>query len=88
MAELCINDDCSAGAPAGSLAGVLARQERYCGSDHCEGMVPSQLPASRRRYFFKVWMISRAAFAPEPPVSPVPGCVPFPHKNKFSIGVR
>ena len=29
---------------------------------------------------FKSFRISRAAFAPEPPVSPVPGCVPDPHR--------
>ena len=33
--------------------------------------------------FFNSFNISRAAFAPEPPVSPAPGCVPLPHKYKF-----
>ena len=28
-----------------------------------------------------------AALAPEPPVRPVPGCVPLPHKYRRSIGV-
>src|SRR6185369_4360579 len=32
--------------------------------------------------------ISRAALAPEPPVSPTPGCVPEPQRYKFWIGVR
>ena len=31
--------------------------------------------------------ISRAAFAPDPPVKPAPGCVPEPHKYRFCIGV-
>ena len=47
----------------------------------------SRQPARRQRYFFSVFTISRAAFAPDPPVKPAPGCVPFPHKYKFSIGV-
>src|SRR5580698_4744086 len=38
-------------------------------------------------YFFSSFNISLAAFAPDPPVSPAPGCVPLPHKYKFSIGV-
>ena len=33
-------------------------------------------------------IISLAAFAPDPPVSPIPGCVPEPHKYRFLIGVR
>lgn|SRR5579871_6727834 len=36
---------------------------------------------------FITFAISLAAFAPEPPVNPAPGCVPEPHKNKFLIGV-
>src|SRR5712692_7347251 len=43
-------------------------------------------PARHRRYFFRSFNISRAAFAPEPPVKPAPGCVPLPHKYKFRIG--
>ena len=39
------------------------------------------------RYFFSAFAISRAALAPDPPVSPVPGCVPLPHKYSRSIGV-
>jgi hypothetical protein len=31
--------------------------------------------------------ITRAAFAPEPPVSPVPGCVPDPQRYSPGIGV-
>lgn len=31
-------------------------------------------------YRFKSFRISRAALAPEAPVSPEPGCVPDPHK--------
>jgi hypothetical protein len=38
-------------------------------------------------YFFSCFNISRAAFAPDPPVNPAPGCVPDPHKYKFLIGV-
>src|SRR5271169_208282 len=38
-------------------------------------------------YFFSAFAISRAALAPEPPVSPVPGCVPLPHRYRRSIGV-
>lgn len=38
-------------------------------------------------YSFKALNISRAAFAPDPPVNPAPGCVPLPHRYKFSIGV-
>jgi len=34
-------------------------------------------------YFFISFKISRAAFAPDPPVNPAPGCVPEPHKYKF-----
>jgi hypothetical protein len=37
---------------------------------------------------FNSLRISLAAFAPEPPVNPAPGCVPLPHKYRFSIGVR
>src|SRR5207302_4524923 len=37
---------------------------------------------------FRSFIISRAAFAPEAPVSPVPGCVPDPQRYRFSIGVR
>ena len=47
---------------------------------------------SRRRprhlYFFSSFKISRAAFEPEPPVRPAPGCVPLPQRYKFVIGVR
>src|SRR5437588_1419450 len=39
-------------------------------------------------YRRKCFRTSRAAFAPEPPVSPAPGCVPLPHKYRFWIGVR
>jgi hypothetical protein len=39
-------------------------------------------------YRFRSFKISRAAFAPDPPVSPAPGCVPEPHKYRFWIGVR
>jgi hypothetical protein len=39
-------------------------------------------------YFFKSFKISRAAFAPDPPVNPAPGCVPDPHRYRFLIGVR
>src|SRR5271169_5691697 len=35
-----------------------------------------------RLYFFKCFNISRAAFAPDPPVNPAPGCVPDPHRYK------
>jgi hypothetical protein len=38
-------------------------------------------------YFFSAFAISLAALAPDPPVSPVPGCVPLPHKYRRSIGV-
>ena len=31
-------------------------------------------------YFFSAFKISRAAFAPDPPVRPVPGCVPLPQR--------
>jgi len=34
-------------------------------------------------YFFRSFKISRAAFAPEPPVKPAPGCVPEPQRYKF-----
>ena len=53
-----------------------------------EGKLPSRRPARRRRYFLIAFKISLAAFAPEAPVSPTPGCVPLPHKYKFSMGVR
>ncbi len=33
-----------------------------------------------RHRFFKSFRISRAAFAPDPPLSPVPGCVPDPQR--------
>ncbi len=48
------------------------------------GMTPTWAPG----YFFNSFAISLAAFAPEPPVNPAPGCVPLPHKYRFSIGVR
>src|SRR5207247_9107021 len=38
--------------------------------------------------YFESFRISRAAFAPEPPVSPVPGCVPEPHRYSPWTGVR
>ena len=44
--------------------------------------------ASRCSYFFSSFKISRAAFEPEPPVRPAPGCVPLPQRYKFVIGVR
>jgi hypothetical protein len=31
-------------------------------------------------YFLSSFKISRAAFAPDPPVKPAPGCVPEPHR--------
>jgi hypothetical protein len=31
-------------------------------------------------YFFNAFRIAFAAFAPEPPVNPAPGCVPDPHR--------
>jgi hypothetical protein len=37
---------------------------------------------------FRSFKISFAAFIPEPPVSPVPGCVPDPQRYKLRIGVR
>ena len=40
-----------------------------------------------RRYTPRL-MISRAAFCPEPPVMPPPGCVPAPHRYRPAIGVR
>src|SRR5437763_251259 len=40
-------------------------------------------PPVAPRYFFRSFKISRAAFAPDPPVRPAPGCVPEPHKYKF-----
>lgn len=43
----------------------------------------ASLHLGMRHYFFNSFNISRAAFAPDPPVSPVPGCVPLPHKYKF-----
>ena len=39
--------------------------------------------AGQWRYFFNSFRISRAAFLPDPPVSPTPGCVPLPHKYRF-----
>ena len=39
-------------------------------------------------YHLSTFTISLAAFAPEPPVNPAPGCVPLPHRYKFSMGVR
>ena len=45
----------------------------------------SQCPALS--YFFSDFKISFAALTPDPPVNPTPGCVPDPHKYKFSIGV-
>ncbi len=55
------------------LARSLAAPEEngYARDDARRGFV--------RRYFFKPFEISLAAFAPEPPVTPVPGCVPLPH---------
>ena len=41
------------------------------------------LHGSRPCYFFNSFNISRAAFAPDPPVNPAPGCVPLPHKYRF-----
>ena len=45
---------------------------------------------ARRNYagYFESFRISRAAFAPEPPVRPVPGCVPEPHRYSPWTGVR
>ena len=37
-------------------------------------------PGRRRSYFLSCFRISRAAFAPEPPVNPAPGCVPLPQR--------
>jgi len=45
--------------------------------------VSVQSLARGENYFFKSFSISRAAFAPDPPVNPAPGCVPEPHKYKF-----
>jgi len=39
-------------------------------------------------YPLSAFTISRAAFAPEPPVNPAPGWVPLPDKYRFWIGVR
>jgi hypothetical protein len=62
-----------------------------CGS---QSSLPRRTPGATeekltqcRDYFFSAFAISRAALAPEPPVSPVPGCVPLPHKYRLSIGV-
>lgn len=33
-------------------------------------------------------MISRAAFAPDMPFRPVPGCVPDPQRYRLRMGVR
>jgi len=46
------------------------------------------LDSAQACYFFRSFRISRAAFAPEPPVKPAPGCVPLPHRYRFAIGVR
>ena len=70
----------------GSLAalGISARGSNAAPSPQAPlGMTPTPLA-----YFFKSLRISRAAFAPDPPVNPAPGCVPLPHKYKFWIGVR
>ena len=48
------------------------------------GRATSRLPAASCADF----RISRAAFWPDPPVNPVPGCVPEPHRNRFERGER
>src|SRR5258708_11385728 len=53
----------------------------------CSTAGSTGLPRGKLNYFFSAFAISRAALAPEPPVSPVPGCVPLPHKYRCSIGV-
>src|SRR6267378_4028900 len=37
---------------------------------------------------FRSFRISRAAFDPEPPVRPAPGCVPLPQRYRFVTGMR
>src|SRR4029077_11567799 len=79
------------------MVGVLdfvSRRIRWCRG--AEGETPARQPQGRlsgqparcRRYFFKSFNISRAAFAPEPPVNPAPGWVPFPQRYRFAMGVR
>src|SRR5438874_4936999 len=43
-------------------------------------LVPPEINQILRAYRFKSLMISRAAFMPEVPVKPSPGCVPEPHR--------
>ena len=43
-------------------------------------LVPPEINQILRAYRFKSLMISRAAFMPEVPVNPSPGCVPEPHR--------
>src|SRR5271169_130518 len=43
---------------------------------------------TRSHRFRKSRMISCEALAPDPPVKPLPGCVPEPHKYRPLMGVR
>ena len=60
--------------------------------DRYDWGLPSRLAvlglSSGLDYFLKSFTISFAAFAPDPPVNPAPGCVPLPHRYRFRMGVR
>src|SRR5256885_8868737 len=65
-----------------NVAAVLVNESGNAG-DHAFFVRATEQPD--RRFLthlraFKSFRISRAAFAPEPPVSPVPGCVPDPQR--------
>ncbi len=81
MAELCIDVQASV---------VVRRCFLVCRAGKKEVLEPRGTRRGTEKstcYFFSAFRISRAAFAPEPPVNPVPGCVPLPHKKSRSIGV-
>src|SRR5580658_1653981 len=68
------------------LEGLPGLHPKECSSLPAAVQVDPSAPSPS--YFLRCFKISLAAFAPDPPVKPAPGCVPLPQRYRFSIGVR
>jgi hypothetical protein len=79
MVELCIVEQKILAVSSVTLVPSVIQASRILTTEDTEDH-REMLASVPSGYFLSAFTISRAALAPDPPVSPVPGWVPLPHR--------